>query len=694
MPYASLKMQPGIDVEQSPLLNEAGFSFSQNVRFFEGLPQKLGGWLHLTATPLTGICRGMHAWADLNANPYLACGTDQRLEIYYGGALYDITPIRQTTNPAVKFSTTMGSNVVTINDPNANGAAQGDWINLIIPVSVGGLILQGLYQISTSLDANDYQIIAASNATSSVTSGGAVPTFQVFFGLPNVNVSLPNHGLSASAIFAVQVQLVIGGFTLLGNYTVSHVLDPNTFQIQPGGHANANSGPTGENGGNAQIQYLIASGLSSAVVVQAGGYGQGPYGQGPYGVGYQGTVTLPLRQWFLDNFGQDLIGNYTGSPLYVWQPPIGSPVAVPLDAINFPGAQSPPEEVNVSFVSAPQQMVIALGVDDVVNNQFDPLLLRWCDSQDFTDWYPKSTNQAGSYRVPSGSRLVGGISSPNFNVIWTDIEMWLMTYLGGTGLSELVWGFNKIAVGVDLVAARGAGVYRNLVYWISSNGFFTFDGNSIQMIPCPVWDKLWRNLNRLQIDKTNCQVNSWFQEISWAFPSASGSGEVDARITYNIRENSWTYDDIVNSQPAQSARTAWVDDNVLGAPIGSDPSSLLQQHETSNDADGGALLSSVRTGWFSIQEGTLLGFMERLSADFIAQGGDQTVQITVFAQDYPIGPVRTYGPYLWTPAAGPPFQIVRARGRFFSIQISSSGLGSFWRLGNTRYTATQAGKRP
>ena len=270
--------------------------------------------------------------------------------------------------------------------------------------------------------------------------------------------------------------------------------------------------------------------------------------------------------------------------------------------------------------------------------------------------------------------------------------MYLMSYLG----TELVWGFNKVAENVDILCARGAGVYKNMVYWLSSNAFYVFDGNSVQQIPCPVWDKFWQNLNRLQADKINCQTNSYFQEVSWAFPSAAGNGEVDSRITYNIRENSWTYDDVVAGVPAQSARTAWVDDSVLGSPIGADLNGLLQQHDIEgvNDADGQPLFSLVRTGWFSIQEGSVVAFMERLTEDFIIQGGDETVIIEVLAQDYPNGPVRRYGPYSWMPGRVVPFDIVRARGRFFSIQILSAGLGSWWRLGNLRYTTSFAGRRP
>ena len=320
--YQSLQMQPGINTELSPSLNETGFSFSQNIRFFSGMAQKLGGWQHLTPQPFVGVGRGMHAWADLNGNPYAAIGTDQRLQVYYGGAINDITPGRLTTTPVVNFSTQAGSTTITYVDPG-NGASVGDWINFGVPIAVGGIILAGYYRITATPDVNTNQFQAAQAATITVNNYGLVPTFQTSAGSPFVTVYFPYNQFVVGSGFTVQVQTTISTVVLLGLYPVTRIIDANTFQIQPGTVALANAGPVAENGGLAQIQYFILSGLASAVISQGGGYGVGPYGAGPYGVGYSGTVVLPLRQWFLDNFGQDLVGNYNGSPIYVWYLPWG-----------------------------------------------------------------------------------------------------------------------------------------------------------------------------------------------------------------------------------------------------------------------------------------------------------------------------------------------------------------------------------
>lgn len=681
MPYKSITLTPGIDIEETAVLHSAGWSAGNNIRFFQGLPQKIGGWAKLCLTQLVGLGRGMHSWADNSGVAYIAIGTNQRLELFQGGTLFDITPLRGTTNPSPDFTTTATSETVTVKD-TGNGAITDDWINIIVPISVGGIILQGFYQITT-VDSNNYTIQAAAPAIDSITHGGAVPEFTTTMGSPNVNVLFADHGFVVGNTFSVEVSTVVSSFTLIGPYTITAVVDEDNFTIQPGGNALA-SATVSENGGNTRIEYLIHTGLSSATFsVGSGGYGAGPYGGGPYGGSSSATALTQFRYWSLSNFGQDLIANYNGSPFYVWVPP-NTPgnVAIELNSSNFPTAADPPTAVNFSFGSATQQQIIACGTNTPGTSSYDPNLVRWCDSSDFTNWTATTTDLAGSFRIPSGSMLVGGISTSNFNIIWTDVDMWLMSYLG----APFVWGFQKIADAVNIIGPQAAGVFRNTVIWPSAQGFYLYDGAGVRQIPCPVWDKFWFNLNRTQAFKVNAQVNSWFGEIAWGFPSAD-SDEVDSRIIYNIRENVWSYDSV--------SRTSWIDDNVYGAPVGSDLNEYLQQHDTQGvyDDDDAPLPSSITSGWFALSETDYLSFIERVVMDLQVTGGDQTVQFTIATQDWPSGPVTTYGPYSWVSGGvGPQFNIVRARGRLAQITFASSGLGIWWRLGRVRAAISQTGK--
>lgn len=672
MPLQEIKIGPGVNTQLTATkLHETQWSQSQLIRFKDKLPQKLGGWQRMTSTPLVGVGRGMHGWADLSGNPYIAVGTDQRLEVLIGGELFDITPLRATHNVAVSFSTIINTKTVTIND-TAHGAAVGDWVNVVVPVSVGGLIIQGFYQIQTVPNANSYTITAASNATATVTNGGAVPSFNTSgIGVTVVTVTLANHGLTNGNFFTVQVATTVGGIVIAtGSYPVSSVTT-NTFQITPGG-VSSGAATVSENGGNAQLQYLIPTGPSSAQF--ATGYGIGPYGSGPYGIGTGGSgFVIPLREWFLDHWGQDLIGNYTNGPSYYWQPPLVAPATLVPNGPLF---------MTASFVAMPEQIFVALGAE--TGGVQDPNLIRWTDVADFTDWTASATNQAGSFRLPNGSRIVGGIQGGQFAMISTDVDVWLMQYIG----FPLVFGFNKLASNVDWLSARCCGIYKGAFYWVASNNFYYFDGNTVGVLPCTVWDFFFNNLNRMQREKVFCWSNSWFSEIWWFFPSTSGNGEVDSYVKYTVDQNIWDY--------GMLGRTCGIDDNVLGAPIATESATnLIQQHEIGYDADGQPMQGFIQSGYFSISDGTFFTHIDRLIMDAIFSGPTNSgIYVTIYVQNYPTDPVQSYGPYAWRgPGNGPPYSVIRARGRVAAVKIATTDLSVFWRYGALRLNTQPAGRR-
>jgi hypothetical protein len=142
-------------------------------------------------------------------------------------------------------------------------------------------------------------------------------------------------------------------------------------------------------------------------------------------------------------------------------------------------------------------------------------------------------------------------------------------------------------------------------------------------------------------------------------------------------------------------RSAWVDQSVLGPPIGSDPATqLLFQHETSNDADGQAMTPFFRSGYFTISEGDLQTFVDLVWPDFkwgqLSQAQTATVQVSFFVVNYPGDNPVQFGPYSVTKATQ--YFNTRFRGRLVSVQISSSDVGSFWRVGALRYRYSADGK--
>lgn len=154
-------------------------------------------------------------------------------------------------NLAVDFSTVASSTTVTIGWPN-HGLLAGQYMTVIIPISVGGIVLLGFYQVASVPSTDTLTIISPTAATATVNNGGAVPVFSTTGGSAAVNVNLADHGLSIGSTFVVQEMVSIGGIALSGTYTVSNYVDADNFTIQAASPAGYNQ-TLPENGGEAQL---------------------------------------------------------------------------------------------------------------------------------------------------------------------------------------------------------------------------------------------------------------------------------------------------------------------------------------------------------------------------------------------------------------------------------------------------------
>lgn len=680
MPWNTVLFKPGVDAVRSAFIADNGWNASNLIRFRMGLPEKNGGWARMSDTVLIGTARGIEAWADLTGIPYLVMGTEQRLELLALGGVTDITPLRENSDVAPDFSTVATTPTVTIEDANTPlGLAVGDWVNIDIPISVGGIIVFGLYTVATLITSTSYTITSAVNATGTVNSGGVVPTYTVAMASTAMKVTLPNNGLALDDPYVNEVATTVGSVALTAyqQFFVSNVIDVNNFDVTLAVAAVGNAGPVSENAGNAQIQYLVATGSATATLI--GGFGVGLFGSGFYGTGTNGVTYTTIRQWFMDHWGEDWVGNYPGSPIFIWFPPVAlGNRAIAIDTANFMGATTPPTKVNVSFVAMPEQIMMAFGVDPS-GGAIDPNLVRWSDVADYTNWVATATNQAGSFRLPSGSRIVGAIMGPTFGLIFTDVDVWVFNYIG----FPLVFGFNKISVDVGLLSGRCVAIAGSVVYWASNDGLWQYDGSSAQIVPCTVWDVMWQNLNRTQIDKAFIGVNSWFNEIAIFFVStdpANVNQEVDSYIRYNYRDQVWDY----GASGTLYASTCWADANVFGPSISVDLNKLIQQHEIAFDADGAQMMEYVMSDYFNLDTGWLLTAIDQVVTDFKFLGDNASLLYWVYVVDYPTDVPTINGPFTAT-LTTPQFSQINVQGRMAAIKIGLSSVGSWWRLGYTRY---------
>lgn len=207
MPLKKILVRPGVARENTRYLSEnvgptgvngsyaAGWYDCDKIRFRSGSAEKLGGWAPFSAEYYLGVCRSLNNWVTLGGNKLIGVGTNLKFYINQGGNYYDITPLRDTETLTNPFETTSGSPIVVVTDA-AGGYTDGDFVTFSGATAVGGLTLNGEYQITTST-SGEYSITAASNASSTAVGGGTVTAaYQVNVG-PAVVVPLTGWGAGA-----------------------------------------------------------------------------------------------------------------------------------------------------------------------------------------------------------------------------------------------------------------------------------------------------------------------------------------------------------------------------------------------------------------------------------------------------------------------------------------------------------------
>ena len=695
MGHSTLKLVPGADLNETPVLNEAGVSQTQLIRYFYdrkmgALPQKLGGWTKFYASPLPAIARALWAWEDTQAITHLAYGTEviltnSQLGVITNGTLKNLTPTQVDEDITAVASSTSGSSIITITDTTTTGITQYDSVYIATHIAIGGIVLFGLYACDpdgfiapTTYTVQAIDVLGNPVAATSSSTAPVLPMFSTTADNPITLVTLPAHGYSVGSTFPVTIPTVVGGATFYGNYDVIAVTDADNFSITA--TTTPTSGATGYVNGN-QAHLIYNFGFGS--IPTGTGYGIGAYGSGGYGTG---TAVVPstgspisATDWTLDSWGGILLAcpiNGTTAPpyqpLYFWNPDASAP-----SAEVIPGA--PPVNDGM-FVAMPQRQIVAWG--STFTGIQDPLLVRWSDVNNFNTWIGTVINQAGSYRIPKGSKIVGALQGPQQALVWTDLGIWAMQYIG----PPYVYSFNEIGSGCGLIARKAMASINGVVYWMGPSQFFSLTANGVAPVPCPIWDVVFQNINTAHLNKIRIAVNSRFGEISWFYPSQN-STENDSYVKYNVTHNTWDFGTL--------GRTAWIDQSVLGPPIGADPTTLyLYQHETSPDADGQAMASSFRTGWFSIADGDQMTYVDQVWPDMkwgtYSGSPNATINLTFYVTNYPGDTPQVFGPYPVTQTTE--YISPRFRGRLVSINVSSDDVGSFWRLGGVRWRSSPDGK--
>lgn len=334
-------------------------------------------------------------------------------------------------------------------------------------------------------------------------SGTLTAPFDTVLSSSIVTVNHVNHGGQVGDYVRFSGAIAGGGLTIDGEYRVN-TSATDSYTIVDDQVATS----TGNNtGGTPSYEYDISAGATSATT--ATGYGTGPYSAEGYGNARTGsTLVLGIRTWSLDTWGEDLLACPRSGKLYWWDRSKGTGTRA--EAL---GGDAPSNNEYL-IVSQRDRHVIALGAFDFFNNTFDPMLIRWSSTEDLNDWVPTSTNTSGDLRLYSGSKIVSGVRSRLETIIFTDVSVHTLPFIGGFD----VFGLNIVGENVSILSPNCAVPIDHRVLFMAESDFYLYDG-IVRVVPCDVRNFVYDNLNVTQKDKVHGGLNREFNEVWWFYPS-------------------------------------------------------------------------------------------------------------------------------------------------------------------------------
>ena len=717
MPLTKVQIAPGFNKQVSQTGAEGQWTDGDFVRFRYGLPEKIGGWEEILTNTLVGAAREQFIWADLDGRRYGAIGTNKILAIYYEEAFYDITPLG-TALTGCTFDTVNTSATVTVNKA-AHTLEPGDLFTFtsVTPPSGAGYsaanFTTNTFQVVTVPNSDEFTITMASAAGTTVNGSGSAV----------VNPYIKPGALGFTYGFGWGTGLWGGGQQVFS--TLNGALLDDTAGTGGSGTSITLASTTGFPAtGTIKVgaEFISYTGISTNDLTGITRAAAGTRSAHSSGAGVEvftgwgvASLSQTLQQdpasWSLDNFGEKLIATIKNGKSFEWNPINSNPNALNTRAVVISNA---PTKSVMSLVSDRDRHLIMLGTETTIGDETtqDKMFIRFSDQENISDYTPTSVNTAGTFRLDSGTKIVGAVKGKDYTLILTDNSAYVMQFVG----PPFTFSIRQVGSNCGAIGQHSIKYVNGAVYWMGeSGGFFVFDG-TVKSLPCQVEDFVFttKNGNNLGInyqggESVYAGLNHLYEEICWYYPK-SGSDFNDRYVCFNYQDGTWVTGSL--------SRTTWADANLYDNPYATEFDSTatptfptiqgvtningatkyfaheIGVDEVSSTGVKTAIPAFIESGDFGLNiEGNAQVFMSlrRFVPDFKTIQGN--AQVTILLRDFPSDTEASspLGPFTVT---GSTQKVdTRARARFASLKIANTSTEENWRFGTFRIDVQPDGMR-
>ena len=720
---AKFNFKPGLHRESTQYEEKGNWYDGDRVRFRAGKPENMRGYETKVSATFEGNARDLITYKSGSNNIKRAVfGTPDRLYEHDGDRIVDITPITTAVTLANVFGTSSGSTRVCCSDA-AHGRTVGDYVYFTSSAAFNNVSLQGnTYEVVSVESAAVFTISVtdAANATASDTgsatfnylipTGNSIAVGGTGFGAAEYNAAEPTSvGISkitatgSNTLVTVSCAAAHGGaandtvfFIPSNNSVVPATVGGNLILTKSSLNGVAVGGPeftiVSINGTQLIFNVETAASASGDVTSninmtariypqEAGGAAATQRAWNEAASADATDIVFDITQWSLDNWGDDVVANRNGSNIYYFESDAST---VPVRATSI---TTSPISVNSIVVSPNDRHLIALGANEysptaTVSGTFNPMLVRWSDQDDRTNWVPSVSSTSGEVVLTDGTRIVGGVRSRTAINIWTDNALWLMQFAG----PPFTFKFTQAGTNCGMIAPHAAVDYNGITYWMGYDNFYKYDG-AVRALDCTVKKYIFDRLNVKYKDKVFTGINSEFKEIIWLYASdESGVTDCDSYVIFSPENNYWTY--------GTGIFTTYADQQVFGNTITtgvSSSESRLYNNEPPDyfTANNNPIVSYIESANFDVDDGNQILYMNKLIPDFDLSTGK--LRVKIITQKYPESSEKITKDFDVTQLTDK--VNFRARGRQAKIRVSCSSQNASWQWGAVRIGFQPDGER-
>jgi hypothetical protein len=450
---------------------------------------------------------------------------------------------------------------------------------------------------------------------------------------------------------------------------------------------------------------------------QSYGYGWGTdtWGAGGWGEASSAQdVILEPGLWSLDNFGQVLIATIANGKTFTWNAGAATPLTVRAST-STSGFEttSNPTATRLTLVSPTTRHLCHFGTETTIGDTTtqDDMFIRFSDQENINLYTQTAVNTAGSFRLQDGTRIVGALKAKETILVWTDNALYTMKYVG----APFTFGFEQVGTNCGLIGKNAAIEIDGVAYWMSSNGFFLFDG-TVKSMACSVEDYVFNQIDTTKGQQVAAGIDNLHTEVIWYYTSTSSDFN-DQYVVYNYGETAMNGGNSV-WYIGTEARTSWIDAVIYPNPfatkydstatgtfpviVGEDglgQTTYFEQHvgtdQVNPDGSTTAVTSYIKSFDFDLKldgtDGEIFLAMRRFIPDFKNLQGD--VQVTLAVKRYPSqsDTVTSLSPFTITTSTTK--VDTRARGRYCNIKIENDSISEDWRFGTLNLDLQPDGRR-